>query len=440
MVWAVGNIKLYREGMQIVCDSLEYCDLDSLARLYKDPLIWNDATQQYSADSVTAAIKNATLDRASLMSNAYVIIEEEELKYYNQIKSTETLAYFDSEGELSRFDALGTATALFFLREDDVVATVNKTESKMMYGTFANGNIQRVYYFDEAKSDAYPVVQLPEEEQMFKGFSWQPERRPADRYAVTTAKLRTPMREIYMSRPRAAFNRTNLYFPGYIPGIYMEIEQRDSLQKIRATQREIAEVEQERMEEQMLRDSIARADSVALADSLVLADSLARVDSIAKAEKAILRDSLAKVDSVKAAVEAQRVPTKEELKAKAKAEKAAARVARKEAKLKRWDDKDKIDAEKKAAKLAKKEAKLREKKRKYLKKIDAEEAKEQRRIEQYMEKISKKDAAKEAKNAASEAAKEAKNAEKAAKDAESSVTDTIETVTTEKAENNESEE
>ena len=36
----------------------------------------------------------------------------------------------------------------------------------------------------------YPGGQLPAEEQTLKGFNWQPEKRPADRYAVTPVSLR----------------------------------------------------------------------------------------------------------------------------------------------------------------------------------------------------------------------------------------------------------
>ena len=38
---------------------LEYCDLDSIARLFKQPVIWNEVTQQYVADSVYALVREA---------------------------------------------------------------------------------------------------------------------------------------------------------------------------------------------------------------------------------------------------------------------------------------------------------------------------------------------------------------------------------------------
>ena len=150
-VTALRNVKIYRKNMQIVCDSLEYTDLDSLARLYKSPVIWNEVTQQYAADSITAVIRNNAMEKAALMSNAFIHMQSEDTLYYNQIKSTEMLAFFSKDGELTRFDALGGALGMFFLEENDAIATVNKKDSKMLSATFRDGEIERVYYYDEAK-------------------------------------------------------------------------------------------------------------------------------------------------------------------------------------------------------------------------------------------------------------------------------------------------
>ena len=146
--------------------------------------MWNESNRQYSADSLFAVLKNQSLQKASLMSNAFIIIKEDTL-CYDQIRATEMLAYFDTTGALSRFDAMGDANAIFYLQEDSVYATVNKSEAKMLSAYFKNGDIDRVYYFESAKNDGYPVAQMTSEERVLKGFSWQPELRPSGRQDVT---------------------------------------------------------------------------------------------------------------------------------------------------------------------------------------------------------------------------------------------------------------
>ena len=183
-IWATSRVKLYRDDIQMSCDSLAYNDLDSLVRLYRDPLVFNEGNRQYAADSIYVVIKNKRAERARLMSDAFITTQEDTL-CYDQIKSTEMMAYFDSTRTLQRFDALGGATALFFLTENDALATVNKVESKMLYALFDKGNLDKIYYFDNAKNDAYPIVQLPKDERYMKGFPSSRKRTSISR-AIST--------------------------------------------------------------------------------------------------------------------------------------------------------------------------------------------------------------------------------------------------------------
>ena len=90
-ITAVKNVKLYKSDIQIACDSLAYNDLDSLVRMYERPIVWNESNRQYSADSLFAVLKNQSLQKASLMSNAFIAIKEDTL-CYDQIRATEMLA------------------------------------------------------------------------------------------------------------------------------------------------------------------------------------------------------------------------------------------------------------------------------------------------------------------------------------------------------------
>ena len=414
---ATKNVRLFRSDAQIVCDSLLYSDLDSIARLYVEPVVWQETVRQYSADSIYVVVRDGTMDRASLMSDAFICIEEDKT-HYDQIKSAEMMAFFENGTGLRRFDALGGAQALFFVKENDALATVNKTDSKMLSAIFKDGDIQRVYYFETAKSDGYPVVQMKEEEKTLKGFKWQPERRPADRHAVTEAEFRSPERKAFLAHPQASFRETNRYFPGYMKGIYKEIAVRDSLQKVRAA--EDALRREQLKSEKAIADSLALVDSLAQKDTLVQKDTLALKDSLAIKEGALSsrdslsskdillsKDSLALSDSLSASdsiPQKAAIPQKDTLASTArkdslvtatpaesvsdtfsnaeqkalkaaqkKAEKEARKKAREEARAKKdaereakWQEKERIRKEKEAAKEQKKLVKLRAKKRKAL--------------------------------------------------------------------------
>lgn len=397
---ALKNVRIYKKDMQVVCDSLIYSDLDSLARLFKEPLIWQETTRQYSADSISVVISNGAMEKASLMSDAFITIQEDSL-HFDQIKATEMLAFFDGKGGLRRFDALGGASALFYIEENEVLATVNKTDSKMLSATFKDGELERIYYFEAPKNDGYPVVQLPPEEQRLKGFNWQPEKRPASRYAVTPLSLRPSQRNSYSARPKATFRQTEIYFPGYMNDIYRQIEVRDSLRAVRERDRKIAEAqaaEKAHLDSLALSDSLALVDSLTGVDSLAVSDSLGRdkVDSLAVSDTLAATDRLAAADSVAV----PKALTPKEIKAAEKAERAAAKEAARKKKQEereaRWAELDKRDADKAAAKEAKRLEKERARKRKILDDAARQAEKDAKALEKYRLKYEKKKAREDA--------------------------------------------
>ena len=407
-ITAVKNVKLYKSDIQIACDSLAYNDLDSLVRMYERPVVWNESNRQYSADSLFAVLKNQSLQKASLMSNAFIIIKEDTL-CYDQIRATEMLAYFDTTGALSRFDAMGDANAIFYLQEDSVYATVNKSEAKMLSAYFKNGDIDRVYYFESAKNDGYPVAQMTSEERVLKGFSWQPELRPSGRQDVTPYSIRPSDRSRYAARPRTSFEYTDKFYPGYMPGVMKEIE-RGRLAKAdaKARKKEAARV--------------MPADTA----SVPSPDSLANVppkDSLNAAVPAVADSTKAATDSLSVSSDSSSVNAAVlDAAALKKAQRDSLRAAKDAAREAKWARLDSLDAAK--AKLAadKKAANLRAKKLKQLKAIEAREAKENARLEKYKAVFAKKKE-KEDRKAAERAVREA---EKVAREREKSAENAVE--------------
>ena len=380
------------------------------------------------------------------MSNAFITTQEDTV-CYDQIKGAEMMAYFDTTRTLRRFDALGGATALFFLTENDALATVNKVESKMLYALFDKGNLDKIYYFDNAKNDAYPVVQLPAEERYMKGFRWEPERKPKGGFDITPLVPRKSQRTSYLARPHAQFKETNVYFPGHINKIYKDIAYRDSMAVIKARQ------PKEKPVAPAPRDTVATAptDTTATPPALSAADEALRnaldslgtrppldslttqpvLDSLTTnpVEENVDEEDAPPVENAsvtesesQAPVQDPAVQQKEAEKARKAAEKAAreaekARIAaekkaERDAKL---AEQDRKYQEKQEAKRQKQLEKERKKKLRALKKLEKKAQKERRIFERYLEKErirAERKAAREAEKAAREAEKAARNGER----------------------------
>lgn len=402
MIWGTGKIRVFRDDLQMSGDSLAFNDRDSLIRLYKDPLLFNEGNRQYSADSIYAVVKNQQVRKAHLISNAFITTQEDEVSF-DQIKGVEMVAYFDSTAAstltLTRFDALGGASALFFLQENDALATVNTVESKMLYAVFDEGNLDKIYYFENAKNNAYPVVQMAEDEKRLKGFRWDPERRPKSPSDITTRLPKPTERVEYLARPHAEFTQTNTYFPGYIKSVYKEIALRDSLEVVRAREkRRIAD--SLKMAESVMDSLAAPVDSLLQQDSLITSSPVA--DSLETSLPAV-RDSLSGVASPANTLTAPapKELTKEDLKAAEKqrkaeekarkAEERARKKAERQAALEaKWAEQDRIYEEKQAAKAEKALQKERAKKLKALRRLERKAQRERAIFEKYLEKERRK--------------------------------------------------
>ena len=419
-ITALKNVKIFKSDFQIACDSLEYSGLDSLVRLYQKPLVWNEGRRQYSADSLYAVIRNNSLQKASLMSNAFIIVQEDSL-CFDQIRAAEMLAYFDTTGALTRFDALGDANAVFYLQEDSVYATVNKSEAKMLYATFKDGDLDRVYYFDTAKNDGYPVAQMTREERVLKGFNWLPDKRPRGKSDITPLTVRPSERRKYAARPRTVFTFTDKYFPGYMSGVYKKIE-KDKAEKAK---REAARKEAEALK--------ANADSTGIVNAVdSLSQALPQVDSLNKVTSPVdslssVTDSLSNNAAAKDTLALTQTDPKEAAR-QAKLEVRQAKIAAREAK---WARLDSLDAAKAQAKADKKAAKLRQKKLKsYLKMLDQQKV-DDARLEKYKavylkqkEREDRKAASKAARAAEAAAREAAKKAMRGTQDAQTEEVDT----------------
>ena len=246
-VHAWHNVKMYRSDVQAACDSMVFCELDSIARLFGRPILWNEVRNQLTAEDMQLLFRNGNFDRGSMITDAWIISEQDSV-HYNQIKSTEMLGWF-RDNKIYRFDALGGVTAIFYMVDEDVVTTINLKEAKSMTAALKDGTAQRLLYMESIKSDAYPVGELEMSKQRLKGFEWRAAERPSRRDSITDRQMRVSERSKYVDLKKPLYRQTNKFFDGYMYELFEQINAR-----------KLAELQRRE------RDSLARAaalDSIA---------------------------------------------------------------------------------------------------------------------------------------------------------------------------------
>jgi len=209
---AYHHVKIFKSDLRGVCDSLVYAGIDSIARFYKNPALWNEDKNQFTADSIELSIRNNNVYKGNLIESAYIISQEDSV-HFDQIKSTEMVAYF-RDNDVYRFDALGGASAILFLKErDSAITLMNQKESKILSAHIINRKIQRIKYVENLKSDVRPTYKLPVDKQRLKNFNWRISEMPRSRWELTDRKVNASQRGTLAKIIFPDYPQTKIYFP-----------------------------------------------------------------------------------------------------------------------------------------------------------------------------------------------------------------------------------
>lgn len=184
------GVRLYRNDMQAVCDSLVYNDLDSVMTLYTEPVCWNE-NNQMSADSIEIFMKNGTVDYAKGIGAALTVKQETD-RYFDQLSGKVMKAYI-RDGELRQVDVNGNAETIFYPKEDNgEFIGMNTTQSSNVQIFFVNEEVEHVLFTTESNGVMYPLDQIPPGADELHAFFWATQERPMKPGDVFDNPPRTP--------------------------------------------------------------------------------------------------------------------------------------------------------------------------------------------------------------------------------------------------------
>ena len=189
-VRAFYNVRIYREDVQMVCDSAHYNGRDSIVTLCGDPVCWNE-DQQVSADTITVYFKNEEIDHIHGVGNA-IAIKQEGLNEYNQLAGKEMFAFL-KDGDINIVEVNGNAETIFYPREDDgTYLGLNKTQSSFVKIFFEDRNIHHVLFTTATTGVMIPMSQTVEQDRYLLTFFWADHERPRQPGDIFLNPHRTP--------------------------------------------------------------------------------------------------------------------------------------------------------------------------------------------------------------------------------------------------------
>lgn len=175
---AYRHVRMFRNDVQAVCDSLVSIQKDSCTYLYGQPIIWNE-NQQIFGEEIHVYNNDSTVEWVDVLRQA-MTIEKLDSVSFNQVSATEMKSFFVN-GEIEHNEAKGNVYVVYFLVEDDGTRIgMNYTETTEMKLYMREKKVDKIW-MPAATGTMFPALKVPEEKRYLKGFAWFDYIRPVDK-------------------------------------------------------------------------------------------------------------------------------------------------------------------------------------------------------------------------------------------------------------------
>ncbi|WP_276369535.1 OstA-like protein [Chryseolinea sp. H1M3-3] len=174
---AYNTVKIFRDDLQGVADSVEYRAADSTIYFYQDPILWSDGNQM-TADSIRMLIKNNTIDKIFMNVNSFVI-SKDSLLNFNQIKGRKMIAEFEKQ-KISKVIVEGNGESIYYIlsEEEDSALGLNRIICSNITIRFKEGQVNNLSFYVQPEARFIPPHEIKEEDIRLKGFLWNEKAKP----------------------------------------------------------------------------------------------------------------------------------------------------------------------------------------------------------------------------------------------------------------------
>src|SRR5450432_4124134 len=177
------HVRIFSDSLQAVADSCYYSGLDSIFRLYTNPIAWAGGFQ-VTGDTMFLYTKNKKPDRLFVFENS-LVVGKAYTNMYNQIKGNTLNGYFKN-GVIDFMRSKGSAEAVYFIKDDSMalvgVNRVNKADVIDMI--FLDKKLNKVVLRQDADGIMYPIKKVNLDDMKLRNFKWLDERRPKTKYEL----------------------------------------------------------------------------------------------------------------------------------------------------------------------------------------------------------------------------------------------------------------
>lgn len=175
ILYAHYGVKFFKPDMQGKCDSLVFSYQDSILRMFKKPVIWNEENQ-LTAEYIEILTGNGKVKRLDMYEVAF-IISKEDSSFFNQIKGKKIVGHFVAN-ELKKIEVFGNGQTIYYPVEKKGYIGVNRADCTDMVIYTEDKKVSRITFITKPEATLYPLFELPAKELLLKDFIWRQTERP----------------------------------------------------------------------------------------------------------------------------------------------------------------------------------------------------------------------------------------------------------------------
>lgn len=175
---AYRHVRMYRDDIQAVCDSMVSHELDSCTYMYGQPILWNE-NQQVFGEEIRIYNNDSTISWIHVINQA-MTIERLDSSSYNQVSSKEMKTFFKGK-EIDRNEAHGNVLVCYYFSEDDGTPVgMNYSESTDLTVFMKDRKVEKIW-MPASTGKMFPPEMIPTDKRFLANFAWFDYIRPLDR-------------------------------------------------------------------------------------------------------------------------------------------------------------------------------------------------------------------------------------------------------------------
>lgn len=206
-IYCYNKVRMYRNDLQAVCDSLVFHSADSCMTMYKDPVVWNMGSQLLG-ERINVFMNDSTIRYAEVLSQALSVEMLDDSTHFNQIASRDMLAFF-KDGVVRENWAVSNVMMVYYPIDDSdstlIGLNYTETDTMKMYLT-PDKQLDKIWMCANTGT-IYPMTQVPPEKHKLPNFAWFDYMRPVSKDDIFYWRPKTAGTELKEEKRREAPKR-----------------------------------------------------------------------------------------------------------------------------------------------------------------------------------------------------------------------------------------